>query len=98
MISRDDILCELEKELGDLLAGAPADLSESALKSIEVESIGYAEHVLNALTTQELQSAGAFNRFAGARTDEDALAVKPMLPRRSECEKKITNLPQQCRR
>jgi hypothetical protein len=63
MISREDILSELEKELGDLLADAPANLSESALKSIQAESIGYAEHVLNALTTQELQSAGAFNRF-----------------------------------
>ena len=31
--------------------------------TIKAESIGYAEHVLNALTTQELQSAGAFNRF-----------------------------------
>jgi|NGEPerStandDraft_6_1074524.scaffolds.fasta_scaffold248885_3 hypothetical protein len=98
MILREDILSELEKELGDLLAAAPADLSESTLKDIKAESIGYAEHVLNALTTQELQSAGAFNRFAGARTDEDALAVKPMLPRRSECEKTITTLPQQCRR
>ena len=63
MTSRDDILPELEKELDDLLADAPANLSESALKSIQAESIGYAGHVLNALTTQELQSAGAFNRF-----------------------------------
>jgi hypothetical protein len=63
MILRDDILSELEKELGDLLADAPADLPESALKSIQAESIGHAEQVLNALTTQELQSAGAFNRF-----------------------------------
>jgi hypothetical protein len=63
MIERQDIITELEKELGNLLADAPANLSESALKSIQAESIGYAEHVLNALTTQELQSAGAFNRF-----------------------------------
>ena len=52
MILRDDILSELEKELGDLLADAPADLPESALKSIQAESIGHAEQVLNALTTQ----------------------------------------------
>jgi len=58
MILREDILSELEKELGDLLAHAPANVSETALKSIQAESIGYAEHVLNALTTQELQSAG----------------------------------------
>ena len=63
MILREDILAELEKELGDLLADAPADLSESTLKNIKAQSIGYAEHVLNALTTQELQSAGAFTRF-----------------------------------
>ena len=44
MILREDILAELEKELGDLLADAPANLSESALKSIQAESIGYAEH------------------------------------------------------
>jgi hypothetical protein len=55
MISREDILAELEKELGDLLADAPANLSELTLKDIKAESIAYAEHVLNALTTQELQ-------------------------------------------
>jgi hypothetical protein len=63
MILREDILSELEKELGDLLADAPANLSESALKSIQAESIGYSKHILDALTTQELQSAGAYNRF-----------------------------------
>jgi hypothetical protein len=63
MILREDILSELEKELGALLPDAPANLSNSALKKVMAESLGYAEHVLNALTTQELQSAGAFNRF-----------------------------------
>jgi hypothetical protein len=63
MTLREDILSEVEKELGDLLAYAPTNLSESALKSIQAESISYAEHVLNALTTQDLQNAGAFNRF-----------------------------------
>ena len=52
MILREDILSELEKELGHLLADAPANLSELALKSIQAESIAYAAHVLNALTTQ----------------------------------------------
>jgi hypothetical protein len=82
MIERQDIIIEIEKELSDLLTDAPANLSESALKSIKAESIGHAEHVLNALTTQKLQSAGPFNRFveehAGARSDEDALAVMPI--------------------
>jgi hypothetical protein len=63
MICRDDIISEVEKELDDLLASARESLSETALKAIKEESIGYAEHVLNALTTQELQSAGAHNRF-----------------------------------
>ena len=34
MILREDILAELEKELGDLLADAPANLSESDRKSV----------------------------------------------------------------
>jgi hypothetical protein len=63
MISRDEILSEVEKELDDLLVASPANLSESTLKSIKAESIGYATHVLDSLTIQELQSAGAFNRF-----------------------------------
>jgi hypothetical protein len=63
MICRDDIISEVEKELDDLLAAAPETLSEVALKAIKEESIGYTKHVLNALTSQELQSAGAYNRF-----------------------------------
>lgn len=63
MICRDDIISEVEKELDDLLAEASEHLSETALKAIKEESIGYTKHVLDALTTQELQSAGAFNRF-----------------------------------
>jgi len=73
MILREDILSELEKELDDLLANAPANLSESALKSIQAKSIGHAEHVFNALTTEELQSAGGFNRFV-----ESTLALARM--------------------
>jgi hypothetical protein len=60
VIFREDILSDLEKELGDLLADAPANLSESALKSIQAGSIGHAEQVLKALTTQELQTGVAF--------------------------------------
>ena len=63
MICRDDIISEVEKELDDLLAEASEHLSETALKAIKEESISYTKHVLDALTTQELQSAGAFNRF-----------------------------------
>jgi hypothetical protein len=63
MICREDILAEVEKELDDLLTTAPENLSETTLKAIKDESIGDAKHILNALTTQELQSAGAYNRF-----------------------------------
>ena len=63
MICRDDIISEVEKELDDLLAAAPETLSETVLKAIKEESIGYTKHVLNSLTTKELQSAGAYNRF-----------------------------------
>ena len=63
MICRDDIISEVEKELDDLLASAPETLSATALKAIKEESINYTKHVLNSLTTKELQSAGAYNRF-----------------------------------
>ena len=63
MICRDEIISEVEKELDDLLAAARETLSETALRAIKVESIGYTKHVLNSLTTKELQSAGAYNRF-----------------------------------
>ena len=63
MICRDDIISEVDKELDDLLAAARETLSETSLKAIKEESIGYTKHVLNSLTTRELQSAGAYNRF-----------------------------------
>jgi hypothetical protein len=63
MIERQDIITEIEKELDDLLAAAPEDLSEKARKAIKEESIAHTKHVLDALTIQELQSAGAYNRF-----------------------------------
>jgi N-acetyl-gamma-glutamylphosphate reductase len=63
MICRDDILSEIEKELDNLFTGAPETLSAKALKTIKEESINDTKRVLDALTTQELQSAGAYNRF-----------------------------------
>lgn len=63
MICRDAIISEVEKELDDLLAAAPENLSETALKAIKEDSINYTKHVLNSLTTKELQSAGAYHRF-----------------------------------
>ena len=63
MTQRNDIVGEIEKELDDLLAEAPEHLSESTLKSLRDEFVAFIYHVLNALTTQKLQSAGAYNRF-----------------------------------
>ena len=63
MIGRNDILAAIEAELNDLTAGAPESLSKTALKSIREESIGYVQHVLDALSTQEMQNTGAFERF-----------------------------------
>ena len=63
MISHDDILSEIGKELDYLLAEAPEHLSEKACKAIRQESIANTKHVLDALTAKELQSAGAFERF-----------------------------------
>ena len=60
---REDILAEIGKELDDLLADAPEHLSESARKAIRQESIRHTKRVLDALTTRELQSAGAYERF-----------------------------------
>ena len=83
MILRECILSELEKELGDLLADAPANLSESALKSIQAESIGlcgarsqFAHEPGNAKRRRIQPLSG---EHAGAGTDEDALAVKAIL-------------------
>jgi hypothetical protein len=63
MISRDDIMSAVEKEFDDLLTGAPENLSAKVLKAIKEESINHTKRLLDALTTQELQSAGAYNRF-----------------------------------
>lgn len=64
MIQRDDILAAVGQELDDVLAGAaPEHLSEAGLKSIRESALAYASHVLAALTTQEMQSAGAYDRF-----------------------------------
>jgi hypothetical protein len=78
VISRDDILAEVEKELDDVLAGRPSFV-ERRSKAVRDEAIGYANCVLNTLTTQELLSAGAYNRFvenhAGAGPNADAHVV-----------------------
>jgi hypothetical protein len=63
MIERQDIITEIEKELGYLLAEASEGLSEKARKAIREDALRHTQRVLDALTIQELQSAGAYNRF-----------------------------------
>jgi len=63
MISREYIVSEMKKDLDDLLAEAPARLSESAKKKIKDEAISNTQRVLNALSTEELQSETAYVRF-----------------------------------
>ena len=88
MTSREDILSELEKELDDLMADAPNNLSESARKAIRQESIRHTKRVLDALTTRELQSAGAYNRFL---TNNLAQARMRMHERAGRSSSKTTN-------
>jgi hypothetical protein len=59
----EDIISGMEKELDDMLAGAPKHLSESAKEGIKEEFINYTKHVLAALTREELQSTSACERF-----------------------------------
>jgi hypothetical protein len=63
MISREDILSEMKKDLDILLADAPERLSESAKRTIKNEAVGYTKRVLDALSTAELQSETAYVRF-----------------------------------
>ena len=75
MILREDILSELEKELGDLLADAPANLSESALKSIQAESIGYEASILEkAFLAQKQQWVSKFKQRPLEKTANPAIA------------------------
>ena len=84
MISRDDIISEVEKELDDLLATAPDNLSAEVLKAIKEESINDTKRVLEALTTQELQSAGAYNRFLESTLAQARMRSRPAILRRDQ--------------
>lgn len=63
MISCEALLVEIGEELDNLLAAAPGNLSAGDLQAIKEEAIGDTRRVLDALTTQELQSPLAYNRF-----------------------------------
>lgn len=59
MIDRDDILAEIDYGLDDMLAGAPETMSEATRKNIKDEFSQYTQMVLDALSTEELQSGNA---------------------------------------
>jgi hypothetical protein len=46
VIGRDDILAALEQELDDVLAAAPEEFSETAVKAVRDEALGHANYVL----------------------------------------------------
>jgi hypothetical protein len=60
---RADLLSEVEKELDDILAGAGEQLSEARREAIKDEFVTYTKHILDAISTEELQSASAYERF-----------------------------------
>jgi hypothetical protein len=63
MVCREDVLAEIEKELDYLLAEAPESLPEAALREIKEESVSYTRHILDALSSKELESPLALERF-----------------------------------
>jgi hypothetical protein len=63
MTTRDEIQRQVENQLDDILAEPPEHLSEAVLKTIKEDFVGYTKHVLNSVTSQELQSPFAYDRF-----------------------------------
>ncbi len=55
----NEILADLEYEIGDLFASAPDGLTNQDRNNIHDELIAQAKLVTNALTTEELQNEGA---------------------------------------
>ena len=75
MISRAEILSETEKELDDLMAGAPEKLSETARRAIRDEAIRHTKKVLASLTNTELQSESAYERFVQSTLAEARMKI-----------------------
>ncbi len=61
--SRDDLLSDLEQELNYILADAPENVSQSTRKATKDEALAYAKRVLASLSSAELQSESARERF-----------------------------------
>ena len=63
MIYREDILADVQAQLTELLDNAPSPLSKASCEAIKDEFTDYTNRVLDALTTEELQSEAASRRF-----------------------------------
>jgi hypothetical protein len=63
VIYRDGIVAEIERELDDLMVGAPENVSGTTLKSIREESIECVHRTLNSISSKELESPLALERF-----------------------------------
>lgn len=63
MISRKELLVEIEEEVDNLLAAAPESLSATAREAIKEEAMGDSRRILDALSSKELQSPLALERF-----------------------------------
>ena len=60
---RDDVLADLEQELDYMLDAAPETVSQSTRTTTKNESLAYAKRVLGSLSSTELQSETARQRF-----------------------------------
>jgi len=60
---RGDVLADLEQELDYMLDAAPETVSQSARIAIKSEALAYAKRVLGSLSSAELQSETARQRF-----------------------------------
>jgi hypothetical protein len=60
---RKEIVKQVEKELEEMLATAPENVSESTRKEIKEECIAYAQRVVDACSKAELASEVALDRF-----------------------------------
>ncbi len=78
MIEREDVVAAIGKELDYMLAGAPERLSEANRKEIKDEFVGYTERILDALSTEELQSESAFERFVESTLAEARMRMHMM--------------------
>ena len=62
-ISRQEVLTDLEEQLDEMLSDAPETVSESTRKAIKDEALAYARRVLGSLSSAELRSETARQRF-----------------------------------